>query len=76
MISPGQEFWFHAPELDYLVDGRTVHFLRETAGEYAKGALAIMRRTASQPTANGQEIPSVEAVAARMAAAIVGVMRA
>src|SRR5665811_108326 len=41
-------FPFHAPELDYLVDGRTVHFLPETAGAYAKGALAIMRRTASQ----------------------------
>ena len=64
---------FHAPELDYLVEGRTVHFLSDTADSYAAEALAIMRRRTTQPTACAEAIPSVEAVAARMAAVIVGV---
>lgn len=68
-------FSLHAPELDYLVEGETAYFLPDTANEYAAEALAIMSGTAAQPTGNGHEIPSVEAVAARMAAAIVGVMR-
>jgi glycosyltransferase involved in cell wall biosynthesis len=68
-------FPFHAPELDYLVEGESVHFLPDAADSFAAEGLAIMRRPASQPTANGQEIPSAEAVAARMAAVICGVMR-
>jgi glycosyltransferase involved in cell wall biosynthesis len=67
-------FPFHAPELDYLVEGQTVHFLPDAADSYAAEALAIMRRPATEPAASAQTIPSVEAVAARMAAVITGVM--
>jgi glycosyltransferase involved in cell wall biosynthesis len=68
-------FPFHAPELDYLVEGESVHFLPDAADSFAAEGLAIMRRPGSQRKANGQEIPSAEAVAARMAAVICGVMR-
>jgi glycosyltransferase involved in cell wall biosynthesis len=68
-------FLFHAPELDYLVEGRTVHFLPDAADSYAAEALAIMRRPPEQPKEGGEAIPSVHAVAARMTTAIVGVMR-
>lgn len=67
-------FPFHAPELDYLVEGRTVHFLSDTADSYAAEALAIMRRSLTHPAPRARAIPSVDAVAARMAAVILGVM--
>jgi glycosyltransferase involved in cell wall biosynthesis len=65
----------HAPEMDYLVEDSTAHFLPDTADEYAAEALAIMRCTAAQTTGNAHEIPSVEAVAARITTAILGVLR-
>lgn len=67
-------FPFHAPELDYLVEGQSVHFLPDAADSYAAKALAIMGRPATQPTSATHEIPSVDAVAARMAAVIIAVM--
>jgi len=68
-------FPFHAPELDYLEEGRTVHYLPDTGDSYAAAALAIMRRPGTQPAEEAPAIPSVEAVAARMTAAIIGVIR-
>jgi hypothetical protein len=35
-------FPFHAPELEYLVEGRSVHFLPAIAENFASEALAIM----------------------------------
>lgn len=65
---------FHAPELEYLVEGRTVHFLSDAAESYAAAALAIMRRPALEPMSGAEEIPSVDAVARRMVGAIIGVL--
>lgn len=65
---------FHAPELDYLVEGRTVHYLPDTAESYASVALEIMHRPATQPAAGVEAVPSIDAVAARMTAVIIGVL--
>ena len=70
-------FPFHAPEIDYLVEGESVHFLSREPRAFARAALGVMGRRSSDcgGGAWGWSMPTVEEVASKMAAAIMSVVR-
>jgi glycosyltransferase involved in cell wall biosynthesis len=65
-------FAFHAPEMDYLEEGRTKHTLSDIPERFAQEALALMH--SPQAERSSREVPSVEAVASRMANAVESVV--
>jgi glycosyltransferase involved in cell wall biosynthesis len=60
-------FPFHAPEIEYLTEGRTKFTLPADPEGFARGALSIMRERPHEPQIN---VPTVQNVASRMIEAI------